>query len=203
MDATTKMRLDAPGLEGLAPTAVVPADAPPAVPARDDDVAALGSYVEYAGFFPRWAASTVDWLVLAPLFYAGEKLTALAPSAEVPATMLLVALLCGYEIFCTGRWGRTPGKWAVGLEVRMEDGDAPTWKAAWMRSAVTLVLYMAMAAFGVTPEDSFLDQGNPWLGIPVLLLFVWYLVDCTVFVGSEKHRSLHDQMAGTVVIRGD
>jgi uncharacterized RDD family membrane protein YckC len=197
MDATTKMRMDAPGLDGLAPTAVVSADAPPGLPARDDDVAALASYVEYGGPLPRWAASTLDGLALTPLFYLVEQLPSLAPGAVAPLAMLLMALACGYEIFCTGRWGRTLGKWAVGLEVRMEDGDAPTWKAAWLRSAVPLVLYVALGAFGGTS----MDQPG---ALPVLLVMMaWWLADFVALAVSEKYRSLHDLMAGTVVIRGN
>ncbi len=202
MDATTKIRLDAPGLDELASTAVVPAGAASAA-ARDNVVEALASYVEYAGFLPRWAALTLDELVLVPLFFVFEKLVALAPAASAPLSMLMLGLACGYEIYCTGRWGRTAGKWAVGLEVRMEDGGAPTWKAAWMRSAVTLVLYMMLAVLGASPTEPLLDQEDSRLLVPILLLVAWWLADVITFAASETSRSLHDRMAGTVVIRGD
>jgi hypothetical protein len=62
---------------------------------------------------------------------------------------------------------------------------------------------MVLAAYGVTSADPLLDQGEPGLALAAFSLFAWCLLDCTAFVVSEKHRSLHDLMAGTVAIRGE
>ena len=199
MDPATKTRSDAPDLESLASSAVTAADAQRTQAAPSADAPEL----EYAGFLPRWRAFTLDGLLFAPVGWALERLAAANPGAGPWLTAAGAVVWFAYLIYCTGRYGRTLGKWAAGLEVRREDGNPVTWKAAWLRNAPLLIIVLLVAAAGFAPGEMLLDQDSLWALPPFLLLVAWVVADVATFFRGERRRALHDVLAGTVVVHDD
>ncbi len=91
--------------------------------------------------------------------------------------ILVVAILpFMYEAFQLAMWGQTLGKRALGLRVLTETGEAMTPAQAIARAAVNNVVYL----FGC--------------GIGTVMAYLWAIWD------EPLHQSLHDRLAGTVVV---
>ncbi|AHY45301.1 putative membrane protein/domain [Rubrobacter radiotolerans] len=87
-------------------------------------------------------------------------------------SLLLFAFIFGYYIFMEGRFGQTVGKMLLGIKVVREDGGAPGYGAAAIRTVLRIV-------------DGFMAY---------LVAFVTVLV-------SGKNQRLGDMAAKTLVVR--
>jgi uncharacterized RDD family membrane protein YckC len=148
--------------------------------------------LEPAGWFRRVLASLVDvtaMLIIGLLLFipedvlenvAGENLAIalwyLFLFTVVPAVYTLPWLYWGAR----DRGLRTLGKRLVGLSVIAADGTQPTRRMALVREVGGKALL-----FGIV---------TGWLIVPWLLNYLWPLWD-------ERHRALHDRLAGTIVVR--
>lgn len=96
-----------------------------------------------------------------------------------------VLLFC-YEILCLRRWGHTIGKMLLGISVRTRDqaGVLP-WSAAVRRAG----FIYAVELVGLVP-------------VVGLLGFVLLLLDYLRPLWDRRRQSLHDHVAGTVVVVG-
>jgi uncharacterized RDD family membrane protein YckC len=134
-----------------------------------------------ATFQQRGIARIVDEL-LVTLPVVGLELSLVdADLTRVIAGVFAVQLI--YEIVAVAVWGRTVGKYAMGIRVaRYTDGGKPTWAQASLRcllwgvpGALALVVLQA-SAFGA---------------LPVFL---------TAY-RDQLRRALHDEAGGTIVVR--
>jgi len=143
---------------------------------------ALGT-LNYAGFGQRLGAKVVDWILLgiansalsAALFgamalpaYAGDTFFSVAYAMTWVASL---ALGGAYTIFFLGRYGATPGKMAMSIEVIRPDGARLTYGRATGRYFAELVTNFT--------------------------LFLGYIMAAF----DKEHRSLHDLIADTRVVR--
>ncbi|GIG64919.1 putative RDD family membrane protein YckC [Phytomonospora endophytica] len=91
---------------------------------------------------------------------------------------MVLVLLAVYQGLCVAMWGATIGKRAMRLRVvRVADGGAVGWSQAAGRAGATLL-------FSVVPVLGHLDLG-------------W------AFRDKPNRQTLHDKLAGTVVVRVD
>jgi uncharacterized RDD family membrane protein YckC len=148
--------------------------------------------LEPAGWFRRAFASLVDltamlfiWFVtIIPVLgieeLAGENIAIavwyLFLFTLVPALYTLPWLWWGAD----DRGLRTLGKRLTGISVIAADGTQPTPRTALVREVGGKALL-----FGIV---------TGWLIVPLLLNYLWPLRD-------ERHRALHDRLAGTIVVR--
>jgi len=98
--------------------------------------------------------------------------------------ILVIAVIVAaiYEIGCVGLWGRTLGKFALGLRiVRYTDGGPPTWSQAALRALLPITADAAVAAVAV----------NLW-GAAIVYASSFF---------SPLRRGWHDQAGGTLVVR--
>ena len=131
------------------------------------------------GFWIRVAAHLIDSVVLnvATLLVARAAGVNVAPSldsADVTSYgYLIVSVLLdlGYRTLMVGMWGRTLGKWALGLSVVNTAGFKLTYGRSFLRA---VALYGSFFAFG--------------LGILAMVL-------------SPRKRGWHDLLAGSQVVR--
>lgn len=119
----------------------------------------------------------VDLAVLA-LAYAGAwaivgLLGALSFGLLTPLGVVVLALLpVAYHSGCLGRWAATPGMMLFDLEARSWTGEPPSYAQAFL---ATVLFYASVAA-------------TMWLVLAVALF-------------NDRRRTLHDYLAGTVVVR--
>ena len=126
----------------------------------------LGIPVRYAGFWIRLAASMIDGIILSALI--GILMVALSSVQGLGYLLIMVPLF--YSAGFEATQGATPGKMALGMKLRMVNGDPVTLRAGIVRY------------FGY------------WLST-LTLGIGFFMVGLT-----KKKRGLHDMIAGTVVV---
>lgn len=132
------------------------------------------------------AIDTVVWLGawLVATYVVGAatgEITTTAEGTEVtlsgtPALIglaLWLGLAIGYHALFEWRWGKTLGKYLVGIRVVSDGGSPPTLVASLVRNLLRLV---------------------DWLP-------VFYVVGIVAVVRSDEKRRLGDRLAGTVVVQ--
>jgi uncharacterized RDD family membrane protein YckC len=146
--------------------------------------APLPSSMEYAGFWIRFGAKIIDWIVLYAInmaisfggfFVAGPTASPAGRPAVFPATLIFVLLVqtvadVAYVTYFVGKFRATLGKMAVGIIIVTPDGGRVGYGRAFGRyfaeilSAILCIGYI-MAAF------------------------------------NDEKRALHDRICGTRVIK--
>ena len=143
---------------------------------------AVSGQLDYAGFWIRFAAFFIDYLILGVLnLMMYIPVGFLAPTAEddpvalmvyMPFMMLLqFAIPAAFDVFFVGKYAATPGKMACRLKIVESEGDKVSYPRAIGRhfakyvSFITLYIGFLMAAF------------------------------------DDEKRSLHDRICDTRVIR--
>jgi len=138
------------------------------------------STLDYASFWQRFVSKFVDWVLLGIANSAISVALFGAAFGPVPGSELMafffawsanIGLGAAYTIFFLGKYGATPGKMAMGIEVVRPDGARLTYGRATGR-------YFAEIVTGFT-------------------LFLGYLMAAF----DKQHRSLHDLIADTRVVR--
>ena len=79
-----------------------------------------------------------------------------------------------------GKWNATVGKFALSIRVRRDDGSPAGWREALLRPLLQLGLNVVNGVGGV--------------GILGLLDYLWMLWD-------RQKQTLHDKIAGTIVVQ--
>ena len=163
----------------------------------------------YAGFWRRLGAYLVDLLVLALIGSILDTLLELVDFPDIFAILAYAALLYGYHIHLIYKYGATPGKMALNLQVANLHGKGLTRKQAWLRISPYIVLNTALPlltmlgmALLASPESGsgeIIGSVALMIGYGVILL-LWYLVSISVLVRNPYKRTLHDLIAGTVVV---
>jgi len=129
-----------------------------------------------AGYLADWGI--VGLLTVGALYAAGvvEALTRQGAAPYLAASAWIIVAPAVYYVAPTAVYGRTFGKWLVGTKVVGPDGNVPGWARAIGRG---LISFLAKLLAGL------------WaIGILDPLWLVW-----------DRHRqTLHDKVAGTVVI---
>jgi len=136
----------------------------------------------YAGFWRRLGAFGLDALLYlaltAPVRVALFGREAFTGPAETTPAFLLMDVLLGWLLpllailWCWQRWGATPGKWLMEIQVLDTRSLQPP---SWRQGALRLLGYLVSAALF-------------YLG------FLWIAFD-------RRKQGLHDKLANTVVVR--
>lgn len=123
----------------------------------------LAGTMEYAGFWIRFGAKIIDWIILSVInaFVSGSLSFMMASSSDRYLSLILVlisnaflfAFQVAYVTWFLGRFGATPGKMACRLKVVMPDGGRVSYSRALGRyfgeflSGMTLLIGYFIAAF--------------------------------------------------------
>jgi uncharacterized RDD family membrane protein YckC len=150
----------------------------------------------YAGFWVRALALLIDGLVLAvieapvllpnvwlPVWRSLQETmrTGVRPPSHVAYGWGLVGVAISYLYACVmiGRWNATVGKFAVGIRVRKANGEPAGWREAALRP----LLETAISLFR-----------SSTVGIFSLVDYLWMVWD-------KQSQTLHDKIAGTIVVK--
>jgi uncharacterized RDD family membrane protein YckC len=161
--------------------------------------------LEHAGFWPRFGACVIDGLVLGCAFWA-LVLSARAlgePMLGFIIFMLFSHAVWAYNTFQHGRWGQTIGKRATGIRVVEAITGAPiSYARATARDCVIIadanVRLMLGTASILSHEYLF---GTPQGRAVDVIFIAWWVVSSLVLVSHRRNRTLHDFIAGTLVIK--
>lgn len=174
--------------------------------------------MSYAGFWQRLAAMLIDFVLFAPLTALRIWLESVSKSAAIVLLVPFSCIYLGYFISYEGLYGQTPGKRLLGIRIVKRNGDPIGWREAWLRNSVHIVFallnivafFLALTAIadvdyynvGWKARTQNLQALRPaWLTWPDTLGEIWTWSEIIVMLFNRERRSLHDFIAGTVVIR--
>ncbi len=168
--------------------------------------------VAYAGFWERFGALMLDWLVLLPLtianYYNGTTWKSVA------LTIVISVAAITYKPLLEYLYGATLGKKGLGLRVVNKSYQKINMREAILRNIFQIVAGVsgiAITAYslghgGMNQAEmtgSFGDFNTATL-LSIfysLGIFVLYLADAICLVANPKKQSIHDLIAGTYVIK--
>ena len=172
----------------------------------------------YATFFRRLGAGVLDFLLNAAVTLG---IGWIASQSKLIAYLVLPPLWLAsmlYEPFLHATFGATIGKFAVGIRVVSIRGEQIGWKAALLRSSVSLAVtaywvYCVSTSIYSMPPDAFHGQGwgnlfqliklnfPPAYETAELALGLWFWSEFATMLLNSRRRAIHDFLAGTVVVR--
>lgn len=165
---------------------------------------------KYQTISSRFVALIVDCIVLFPLMAAGSYLTYFIGTSAViifAVNALLGLISVFYYILMHALFGQTLGKMLVKIKV-LDISEAPlNLGQAAIRSLPQLIPVIIAIGFenpgGLSGNSSQWDAQlteamNFLLTISIL---IWTVLNIIIAVSGEKHRALHDYMAGTIVVK--
>ncbi len=172
----------------------------------------------YAGFWHRLAAGLIDFLLLAPISLPFLWIAGFSRSIALVSGVLAGLCYAGYVVCCHGQWGKTFGKMVMRIDVIRLSGEPLGWGKSALRHSGELVFGLLAAvgcatAFAAISKESFESLGwlqqqmlveehlPAWIAYVELLASLWVASELVVLLFNKKRRSLHDFLAGSVVVR--
>ncbi|WP_250628074.1 RDD family protein [Pinirhizobacter soli] len=172
----------------------------------------------YSTFWRRVGAQLLDVVVLLPVLALHIALGGLGREAYVVSIVLLLLFNLGYHVYLVTRFGGTPGKLLVGLRIVRVNGLPVSYQQALLRYIVYLFLSicsflaLVVAALTITDADyasldwrhrnvSLLALSPSWYSWVIGLTRLWGLGLLIVMLTNSERRTIHDFIAGTVVVR--
>jgi uncharacterized RDD family membrane protein YckC len=173
--------------------------------------------LRYSGFWQRVGAVLLDFIIMSPMigidYLFGGTSRYFQLYMQVPIQLISLFVY----IFMVVKYGGTPGKLIIGLRIVKTDGSPVTVKAALLRygvlwaMSVTTSIMLIMAAMGMSDAEflplSYSERGvalaarAPNFIVFTLLTQVWMIACLIAVLANAKRRTLHDFIAGTVVVR--
>jgi uncharacterized RDD family membrane protein YckC len=173
--------------------------------------------LRYAGFWPRLGAHALDALIFLPLYPVHSWLRNHYRMYYVYVLVWSLMISVFYRVYLVRRFGGTPGKCWVGVQIRKLNGASIGYREAILRILPDALLefpYSCVGAYGALQltDSQYLafdahKRVHAVFGFSPILeyslmgaLSIWMLADTIVFFSNDKRRALHDFIAGTVVV---
>jgi len=172
----------------------------------------------YAGFWPRFGALLLDFLVFSPIMgltlWLSHNFRLFNLYYFMPG--LLIGLL--YSVYLVRRYGGTPGKLLMGLRITRVDFSPIGYREAILRHAPDFILgaissaAIIIASLEMTDSEylsltttmqwkALRERTPSWYNAIQTIHSIWMWSELLVLLTNRKRRALHDFIAGTVVIR--
>lgn len=153
----------------------------------------------------RFWAVILDSIILLPITWGITFFFLFVSPMSLTMTFSSIAvgvLSVGYYVLMHNRYGQTVGKMAAKVKV-LDLSEMPVnFGQAVVRSLPQIIPVMYGISFS-TADDSIDSAARLGSQIIYAWLFLFYLADIVVCMANEKHRALHDFIAGTIVVRTD
>jgi uncharacterized RDD family membrane protein YckC len=164
---------------------------------------------KYSTFWPRFWAGIVDWIIFLPwAFLVGW---ILKQSHSTPLRLLCFMVdsfaFVTYSIVMHGRYGQTIGKMACKVIVLDVSESRLSMRQAILRDLFSLAFLPFSIAVALPRvlrgEDPYAVV--PTVDLTMLILgsvgLILFLLEIVTMLTNHKRRSLHDFIAGSVVVR--
>jgi uncharacterized RDD family membrane protein YckC len=166
--------------------------------------------VVYVGFWKRFAALFIDWLLLVMLSFIITK-SGIAWNGTV---VMFITVLAGliYKSLMEYLYGATLGKKAMSIVVTNKVYEKPNLQEVLLRNIFGIVFKIVNLGFSLfvfaniqfnhtAPDFTFLQsiRGYPFALASIILLV--YITDIVVFLADKRNRALHDIIGKTYVIK--
>ncbi len=170
---------------------------------------------KYSTFWPRFWTSSVDQCVLWPLGFVVSLLLLWNTSSAFSTVLSIVSNAVGvtYTVWMHARYGQTVGKMICKVRVVDYRTEGPiTLRQAIVRECVPVVANLGMLGYILFLIGSGSLTGKEWnhpdrvmnlqvFGVVAAMPALWFLIEVVTMFSNRKRRSLHDLIAGTVVVR--
>lgn len=172
--------------------------------------------VKYAGFWKRIGSHFLDLLILSPLMIPAYLFYSFKTYYYI---YFIPGLLLGlfYQVYLVQKYGGTPGKRIMKIEIRKLDLSKVTYKDAFLRYSVLFVLSifqhvgLLMGVMALAESDmsglSYIEfsvklasAAPPFYQQVSMLMGIWVWIEFIVIFFNKKKRAPHDFIAGTVVV---
>lgn len=174
--------------------------------------------MHYATFWQRLGGILLDWLFLAPLIALRTWIEALSKTATIALLVPFSCVHLGYFICYDAVHGQTPGKRVMGIRIVKRNGDPISWPEAWLRNSFSVLFVLLfdvsmLLALKTIADRDYYDVGwgvrvqnlhalrPTWLVWSDTLSEIWTWSELVVLLLNRERRSLHDYIAGTIVIK--
>lgn len=170
----------------------------------------------YAGFGKRFGAQLVDLLVLTPLILFSLWVYSRSRQTYQVYCFVFWFVATAYQVVCISCWGQTLGKRVAGIRVVRHSGQRTAWREGLLRDSVGALLGLGgnvatVIALGLMSDAAWSsDNKERWRQLEVVrpvwgrwlgdAWIVWTVGELITLLFNKKKRSLHDFIAGTVVV---
>lgn len=172
----------------------------------------------YGNFWQRFAALFLDGVIMLPITFFALFLNASNLQNYYYTTPVSQLITLLYFVYLPVHFGATPGKLIMGLRILKLDGTAIGYRESFLKYVLVMVLSLmsvGILLIGVSQADtdmyndmswiekqSYLQSfASPWHFLPSFLSCGYAFANLLVFLLSDRHRSIGDFLAGTVVIK--
>ncbi len=172
----------------------------------------------YAGFGPRLASLLLDSIILGPVIFAILYFNSSGLYMYYYTLVPNLIINLWYYVYLPKRYGATPGKLIMGMQIIRLDGEKIGWREAFLRHLVMFILAISGAAltiYGMSKTDEATFESLSWLQqsqhlmsfSPILLVIYtwlsngWFWSELIVLLTNPRKRALHDYIAGTVIVK--
>lgn len=173
--------------------------------------------LRYAGFWRRFGAFWIDFVVFVPLmglsFWLGEMSRVASLSTYLPG--LVIGLW--FHVYLVKRYGGTPGKLLLKIRITRLDGSNVGYREAILRHSVLFILStlqtIALMIGTLNMSDAeylslafqarsvrLAEIAPVWYQPVTVLMNIWVWSEFLVMLTNRRRRAIHDFIAGTVVI---
>lgn len=160
--------------------------------------------MKYLSLWPRFWASPVDGVVLLPigvlqLLIIKTQVFSLEKMMLVNFASYLIWFL--YIFIMHGKYGQTLGKMACKIKVVDHETEQPiSYRQSLLREGIQIGIWLAFFSQQLVSK---IDSEFPPKALFFLscLPLIWFIGEVVSIFSNKKRRSLHDYIAGTVVVR--
>ncbi|GEP51917.1 hypothetical protein FNO01nite_25890 [Flavobacterium noncentrifugens] len=172
----------------------------------------------YAGFLSRFASLLLDGLIMLPFIFFVLYINGL--SINMFFYTIIPNLLIGiwYNIYLPKKYGGTPGKLIMGINIIKINGKSLGWKEAILRHLVMFILTIGsiiVTIICISKADETVYTSLGWLKrsqylmslAPTTFLIytwmtnIWTYSEFIVLLTNDRKRAIHDFIAGTVIVK--
>lgn len=156
---------------------------------------------------PRFFASVIDGLILCIFTYLGTFFVI----SEIPKPIVVAGLMIEYfcyhfySIYLQSVYGQTLGKMALKIKVLDVSENAINFRQSiWRESPNILFSIILFGSESYQILTAGIDENFGTAGINQVALggyLLWLIAETVVTLSNEKRRSIHDYLAGTVVVK--
>lgn len=154
--------------------------------------------------FRRLLAAIIDGIVFTPLAFLeewmGDKIAGLPIAASSSFLVALLPLV--YSIFLHYKYGQTIGKRIVGVKVLdVSETRLLTLKQSVFRDVFFLIIEVAGFICFLLQTNKPECLQNNYSDFAAQPIMWWTVIELVTMLTNSKRRSIHDFMAGSVVVR--